>query len=429
MADHLFVKNPFFKKLDGVELVCKEFVPVLRSPGIYDKDGNLLVEWANLLYDPNDQTIEGRDKRASACYRIDSYSDYSGYGASKVIGTNYDRVVYPDTTSWHTFVLGPIPNTNKYVISGSPIAAKEIQIPDNYVALTSYGVFGGNELLESVVLGKDLINMGTRAFANCKNLKNVYMPDDISLQEIDYGMFEYCESLEYIKLPNSIKKLTGRAFGSCYGLKEIILPEGLLSIGAINEGYGGVFEDCTALEEIRIPDGVTYIHPDTFKWCTNLKTIYYDGTAFENYPWSATNAVVMTKNGVYTPPEDPKPYNVQLGANEYGIGAFSEDVLANGWSGRNGYMRLYTISEYTGKVERVGSNGLGYYSSSKTIRLFIDGEEVTIASFPNVDGIGYSSFKTFTFNGTYKGVSRTFTVCTMEEDPYTGGYYAGIKYV
>ena len=55
----------------------------------------------------------------------------------------------------------------------------------------------------------------------------------------------------------------------------------------------GSFGICTNLESLIIPGSVTTIQRNSFIGSSNLKTIYYKGTA-TGAPWGATNATVIS---------------------------------------------------------------------------------------------------------------------------------------
>jgi len=66
----------------------------------------------------------------------------------------------------------------------------------------------------------------SEAFQECKCLKSLSIPDNITLNRMVY-MFKNCTRLQYIKLPSSITELGTRMFFGCDQLKTLVLPDSL----------------------------------------------------------------------------------------------------------------------------------------------------------------------------------------------------------
>lgn len=124
-------------------------------------------------------------------------------------------------------------------------------------------VYGTN----SAVIPQDesITSIGEYAFAGCKNMKKMIVPNNIS--NIGYDAFRKCESLEEITICGNIDKISDSLFYGCSSLKTITLPNGITEIGEC------AFFDCSNLEEIDIPEGVTHIGVYAFSGCFNLKKI------------------------------------------------------------------------------------------------------------------------------------------------------------
>ncbi|WP_294411284.1 leucine-rich repeat domain-containing protein [uncultured Ruminococcus sp.] len=154
----------------------------------------------------------------------------------------------------------------------------------NCSAITTLEITDGIEYIEN------------GAFADCKNLKNVILPESIkrigsienSNKKWDInkrtGVFQYCTNLESIILPSIyIKEIRNSTFSGCNSLKKIELPEKITEIGSF------AFSHCKSLNEIQIPDSVRVISMCAFNECINLTTVVIpegveeiDYHAFEN---------------------------------------------------------------------------------------------------------------------------------------------------
>lgn len=133
-------------------------------------------------------------------------------------------------------------------------------------------------------LGKDVFYKNT-------DLKTVILPKE--LKEIGYNSFFGCSGLESIELPNSMKVL-GSAFGGCTALKSIVLPEGIESIdfsrfspyaspsfeSLIIPGSVAnmIFRGNDNIKSVIIQEGVTRIGDYAFEGCTNLTSVSLPST-------------------------------------------------------------------------------------------------------------------------------------------------------
>ena len=124
--------------------------------------------------------------------------------------------------------------------------------------------YGAN--IKKVVLPDSLTEIGSMAFAYCKNLEHVNFGKGI--QEIgDYRntkVFAYCKSLKEIEIPAQVKQIGGSAFLDS-GLEHIVLHEGLERICA--QAFC-----CQALQKVVLPDSVTEIGKESFAGIRELST-------------------------------------------------------------------------------------------------------------------------------------------------------------
>ena len=83
---------------------------------------------------------------------------------------------------------------------------------------------------------------------------------DYSDSKIRKGCFED-SSVESVEFSTSIRVIRDYAFANCRYLRKVILPEGLVHIGR------GAFEKCESLEEVQIPITCTDIGVLCFSEC------------------------------------------------------------------------------------------------------------------------------------------------------------------
>ncbi len=146
--------------------------------------------------------------------------------------------------------------------------------------------------LVSVILGKDVVEIGEKAFDNCKALTTVNLGNVVTigtnafkdcaklttftwsekLTTIGDSAFVNCTGLTTLTLPASVTGLGNYAFSGCTSLTGIDLPKGLTSIGKY------AFTNCSALTTITLPEKLTYLGGRAFENCTALTAVTVNST-------------------------------------------------------------------------------------------------------------------------------------------------------
>ena len=116
----------------------------------------------------------------------------------------------------------------------------------------------------SVTLPSTVTSIGRNAFADCTNLTEFNMTDNVIT--IDFGLFDGCTSLKKVILSSKLTKLSS-TFQNCKSLTTVTIPS------SVTELYG-TFLGCSSLTSITIPSSVSRIVKATFANCTKLSTIY-----------------------------------------------------------------------------------------------------------------------------------------------------------
>ena len=205
-----------------------------------------------------------------------------------IVSGDFEYYISPETA--HEDYRGTVVIT-KYLGNDAEVVIPS-EIDGKTVTSIDDDAFRNNEKLKSVKLPDALIGIGVEAFAFCKSLESVNIPEGIKdfspafrgceklktvvipvgVERIDQGMFSDCISLENVTLPNSLKIIDGGAFENCISLKSISIPNGVAEIGA--NAFGG----CTALSEISLPESVVYIGASAF----GNTAVYNDAKNWEN---------------------------------------------------------------------------------------------------------------------------------------------------
>eukprot|EP00980_Cylindrotheca_fusiformis_P012505 scaffold3073_cov66-Cylindrotheca_fusiformis.AAC.20 len=151
--------------------------------------------------------------------------------------------------------------------AGTSLEDGEVVVfPENAILQIDNGAFLGCASLRKVVFCSVSTKLGEAAFANCRGLLSVELPEK-GFQVIESDLFSACESLTTVKIPSSVIKIGEDAFYRCRSLTSIDFPIGLVEIGV------GCFHGCLSLETLRIPSTVSSIGYGAFEHCTGLKYI------------------------------------------------------------------------------------------------------------------------------------------------------------
>ncbi len=134
-----------------------------------------------------------------------------------------------------------------------------VTIPANVTTLREQ-CFRGCTGLETVTIAN--ASLGTSAFYECTNLKNVNLGNGVP--EIGQLAFMWCHNLKEINIPGSVASIGDQAFMECENLETVTFNEGLKTIGKL------AFFQCTNLKKADLPDSITTVDGTAFTECPNL---------------------------------------------------------------------------------------------------------------------------------------------------------------
>lgn len=115
----------------------------------------------------------------------------------------------------------------------------------------------------NVKLPESITTIKPAAFYNCKSIKNIDLPNLITIEN---NAFFGCEDLESINYSKEIDSLGTYAFEGCKSLKSITIFDNIDYLPL------GIFKDCESLEEINL-DNIKSIASDAFSGCLNIRNI------------------------------------------------------------------------------------------------------------------------------------------------------------
>ena len=162
---------------------------------------------------------------------------------------------------------------------------KTIIIPPT-VKRIEQNAFKNNTTLENVIIqernGEGIEYIGDSAFRECKNLKNINLPDTITY--IGREAFREDSSLDNIKLPKNLKELYGLTFFGCSSLKNLELSENL-------EKIGGQCLSGTLITSLKFPQNLKTIEDGALA----ISTLQEIDTSENNY-FEFKNGVLYSKD-------------------------------------------------------------------------------------------------------------------------------------
>lgn len=121
---------------------------------------------------------------------------------------------------------------------------------------------------EELLLPDAVTLVGENAFAFCKGVKKVKLPDGCQLSP---GAFYYCMDLEEIEFGAGLTAIPDKCFFGCVTLDEISVPAGVTTLGDYS------FFGCISAEKAVLPESVEEIGENVFKSCSALKKIEAEG--------------------------------------------------------------------------------------------------------------------------------------------------------
>lgn len=144
-----------------------------------------------------------------------------------------------------------------------------LEVPDTVISIENYA-FSQCSQLQTMNIPDSVVSLGQYAFAGCNSLESLVIPNGI--KSISYGAFFDCINLKSVEIPEGIKTIGGMVFGNCKSLESIDFPSTLTSIG------GNAFVHCTGLKSITLPEGVTVLGSGAFQGCLSLEEVQLPDT-------------------------------------------------------------------------------------------------------------------------------------------------------
>lgn len=165
----------------------------------------------------------------------------------------------------------------RYAFEGSGI--EEVVVPETVTKIA--GSFANCKSLKRFVFPKNLEAIENSMFRNCELLADITLPTNVKT----IGSYAFAGTLfDKSELPATVNSLGYNAFENCKQLKEMFIPEGVTSIPE------ELFMSCTSLTRVVLPSTVNQFYGgNTFKDCPLTDIVLHAPTApeAENYVFDA----------------------------------------------------------------------------------------------------------------------------------------------
>lgn len=162
--------------------------------------------------------------------------------------------------------------------------AEPITLPDT-TEIANHAFRGKH--LETYQIGEGITSIGSYAFANCTELKEITIPETVNM--LGNNCFDGCSALKSIDIPDSVKSIGKEAFRDCLSLSTVCLPKDLKQIPQDAFSTTNIhsiqlprscetvckraFADCGSLKDIRFPNSLVSIEMSAFWFCFGLSLL------------------------------------------------------------------------------------------------------------------------------------------------------------
>ena len=255
---------------------------------------------------------------------VTSIGDYAFYNCAGLTEINWNAVSVADFDS-DSYVFYNAGEAGDGIAVTFGESVEKIPAYLFYISNASYR----SPNIKTVIIGANVISIGSSAFYNCAGLTSIPIPDGVTsigddafmnctgLTSVYYtgnmtswlgktwhsnvmtsgrtlyidgskvegaiaipdgvgtipsAAFAYQTGITSVTIPESVTSIGSSVFYNCTGLTSIIIPDSVTSIG------GSSFLGCTGLTSVTIGSGVTSIGSNAFRDCTGLTSVVFEDT-------------------------------------------------------------------------------------------------------------------------------------------------------
>ena len=297
-----------------------------------------------------------------------------------------------------------------------------VSYDNTYVRIDRYAGTDETVIIPDTIDGLPVTELSYNAFADCRQLKSVTIPDNIT--EVGGYLFRNCSSLVSVSFGNGINVISSGMFVNCTSLLEIELPDSVQRIET------NAFYNCISLSNVKLGGGVTAISDYAFSSCRNLKSITInegntsfsveDGVLFSHDKTTLYLYPSAKEGAVYTIPETVQSVKDDAFYDTPLVGVNIPETVVSIGSGNFGSIKLYGkkgcyaeqyVKENYGSFTAVGDNETNFdYAEQGDGTLTIisyTGTALSIEVPDIIDGKAVTAISKDAFRGFCNFVSLT----------------------
>lgn len=183
-------------------------------------------------------------------------ADYDGKPCKSYSGD----VVIPPTVDYNgkTYMVTGI-NSESFL----ECELSNVEMPNTITWIGNLAFYGST--VSNFVLSESLTYLGDAAFAQCRNLTEIVIPNTVT--SLPYGLFFGCDGLTDVVIGNSVTSIGQSAFYCCEGLTSMTIPNSVTTIDS------WAFGECYGLSSLTIGNSVNTIAYGAFNGCTSLDKV------------------------------------------------------------------------------------------------------------------------------------------------------------
>lgn len=176
-----------------------------------------------------------------------------------------EKLVIKDMAAWcGVKKTGGFINSNTKVFLNEE-EIKDLVVPDD-VTIIEPNTFNGFKSIETVYIPESVDSIGDNAFLGCTDITKVTAHDIASWCGISFGNTQILQNGSIIFLSNPVCVSQNLYIGNNQ-LTELVIPEGVKEIGPT------AFERCLGITSVSLPSTLRKVGADAFFDCTDIMTV------------------------------------------------------------------------------------------------------------------------------------------------------------
>ena len=264
----------------------------------------------------------------SVFFKVDDYA----YNSIEINGVYYNL-------SGKTKTAEVTNSPNRYSGYNDIIIPEAVDYQGITYQVTQIGdeAFRASNLL-SISIPESITIIGNDAFANCRKLSSLVLPN--SVQDIGKNAFN-SSKLSSINIPDGITIIRTGTFSHCSSLRSIKIPDTVTSLES------GVFYSCSALDSVSLSANLTAIGSTCFYGCESLTSIVCMAKDVPKVKSSTFENTIIENITLYVPKNSVNKYKSQEPWSKFGkivsLSGTSQYILTYKVDGL--VYKTYTIEE------------------------------------------------------------------------------------